>query len=302
MKLSQQTQAAATVWADNNRDLFAFLSGISVEFNGPGGDPHDNFYGSGVVVRVTEHDADIVTAKHNLGIASKGKPRNQAVQHFIENIKARLFDADGVQVASAPVTLVHVPDGQPLTDNGYDVAVMRVSDQAFCQRVLALTGAGGPGQQFCSEADLKQGWVIHPFGEYESRAVLTNGRPEQGQNVEYYANWELVQMGYGDYSGGQHGFRFRVLQVNALQNPKLIPATHDGVRNVFTFNTDATNTAATGDSGGPIFAINPAKDTVNLIGLHSGANYFANSAEDVQNAPTQNNAFCRTVDELTMPE
>jgi hypothetical protein len=318
MYLSLPVRTAATDWRDRNQALFAFLRGITVEFSGMTAGPRPStFTATGVVVRVTANAADIVTAKHNLSMAGGDAP--DPADHFTGHVRARLYDAGGTRVADSPIASVHIPDDADAADGGYDAIVVRVTHQPFRQAVQNLVAPGGPGDIFRPVAYAAEGWVMRLTTAERARAVLTDGHPYPGVESADYAGFELVQLGYGKHRGDIFGFEHRVLPVTGLAGPLFVDQTHEGWEDVFTFNTDDSNTGASGDSGGPIFAVGPApygppaplapgqpqvplKRALALVGVHSGANYFANAADDPgPDGDTVNNAITRISERLTLP-
>ena len=323
MKISAQTREAAQAWAAANADLFALLRGVTVRFRGTVGQ-RGTFTASGVVVRVTGRGADIVTAKHNLFLAA-GDDEPDPVGFYTTNVRAQLVDATGRETASAEIAGVHIPDGA-VQDAGYDVAVMRVTDAGFTGAVRRLTTPDAPGYRYLPPA---AGWVIRPLSQDAARTVLTNGNPYTGVVNQSARDFTFVQLGYGVYQAELYGFGFRVMPAASLAGYAFVDPTHDGYTRVFTFPASETETGARGDSGGPVFAVGPVRPApgqpapgqvpgpggaqpappplttrqVGLVAVHSGANYFANVADDIPDGPTVNNALTLTaLEHVTMPD
>ncbi|MBB5873656.1 hypothetical protein F4553_007090 [Allocatelliglobosispora scoriae] len=318
MRLSQPVRASAAEWRAANEQMFAFLRGITVEFFGQtAGRRAANFTASGVVVRVTASGVDIVTAKHNLTMAAGDAP--DPVAHFRARVRARLYDVNA-NLVDSPIASVHLLPHADVADGGYDAVVVRVTDPAFRRRVEGLVAAAGPGHAFRSAAYATEGWIIRPTSELQARSVLTNGHPYNGMEMADFAEFELVQMGYGKHQGDLFGFEHRVLPVTGLAGTLFVDQTHEGWEQVFTFTTDDTNTGASGDSGGPVFAVSPAvagplqsaavpgqppiplRRSIALVGLHSGANYFADADDDPgEDGATLNNAITWVSERLALP-
>ena len=76
---------------------------------------------------------------------------------------------------------------------------------------------------------------------------------------------------------------------NSRENPTFIDKTKEGYQDVFTYGADDNDTALSGDSGGPIFAIDASGTRSYLIGLHLGANHYKNKVDN--DGATENNSF-----------
>ena len=328
MYISAATQQTAQQWQAANPDLYAFLFGATVQFYGTAASG-DAFTATGVVVRATPQYAEVVTAKHNLFIA--GPREADPAAYYCQRIRARLYPPAG-QV-HATIDSVRVLDAGVLVNQGLDIMVVRVTDGRFVAAARALVADGGPGERFRPAAPaLNAGWIIRPANEAGGEAVVMNGRPYGGL-IPGADDFTLVHMGYGKIRGDQSGYAFRVMPAATLATPTLVPATHDGWHGVMTYAAGPADTATSGDSGGPIFAISPPivppaqavpapgapapaqgapaqgaqapgaqapaqaappRYSVALVGVHSGANYFADPAEDWNGRPTVNNAMTLT--------
>lgn len=320
MRLSQPIRDAAAEWATANPQLFAFLRGITVRFfgaNAGGGRLAATFTASGVVVRVTGTHADILTAKHNLTMPVD-KTDADPITHFCGNIRAYLYNVAGQEILNSAITSVHIPANAAVADGGYDAVIVRVTDPAFRQHIQGLVAPGTPGEVFRSVAPTAQGWIVKPTTEEQARSVLTNGHPYRGVDTPDYEGFELVQLGYGKVQGDQYGFAHRVMPVAGLGQPQFMDRSHEGWQQLFTFAATDTNTGASGDSGGPVFAVSPAKSgplqqaapgqaqiplrrAVAVVAIHSGGDYFTGPDDRPENAPTVNNAITWMSERLTMP-
>jgi hypothetical protein len=307
MKFSQAQQATsdALINAEMYTGHLDLLRGSVVELTGTIRD-NQVFTGTGVVCRVDSDKAFILTATHNLHIASAGnRNTGEYVSYFKEKVVAKLpvrpgFDAP-VAGLNAKIEDVSFPMGT-VASPGYDVALLTVTRQrsrGFHAVATDLITPGGPEVRFLYASTA---WRNHrqngdpqkPFLDLpalaDAKCILRNGADPHSDYVDAdLAGWLLLQFGCGKGDTDHNARTQRGMKVAGLRNKCFIADTHEHFVDVFTFDTDDTNTSRQGDSGGPIFAVSPDGTRSYLIGVNLGANFYADKSDDSD--ATKNNAF-----------
>lgn len=280
---------------------FNLLKDLTVRLYGSAA--NTGFEGSGVAVRVEGNNTHVLTAKHNLQIL--GNTGNQAPANFISFFKERITaQLANVSVALAKTATITVLDDD-VAGNGYDAAVIQINDRSTADAVRALATEGSEAGKYTPDEWRTQHKAIVKLANLQNnRLVLANGMPpsepyetKPKKRVDAAAGYTLLHFGYGMITkpgkyGGQYKFSYRALPIADLAFADYIPRTHDGYDEVFVFPASDDDTGNKGDSGGPVFAVNPAGDKSFLVGLYHGANLYADRTDDSEDSPTTNNAVC----------
>lgn len=278
---------------------FNLLKNLTVRLYGSAAG--SGFDGSGVVARVDGNNTYVLTAKHNLQIFGRTGKQEPAdfVRYFKERITAQFANVS-VALTKATITVL---DGN-VENNGYDVAVVQINDRGIAEAVRALAADGSEAYKFVPDEWKKERKSIVKLANLQNtRIVLANGLPpsqaydKPKKRIDTAAGWILLHFGYGMITkpgkfGGQYKFSYRALPIAELAFADYIERTHDGYDEVFVFPASNDDTGNKGDSGGPVFAVNPAGDRSFLVGLYHGANLYPDRTDDNEDSPTTNNAVC----------
>ena len=290
-------RARTVAWGNRNDALLGLLRSLTVRLTGTvrsGGRSGASFTGTGVIVRVDNAVTHVVTAKHNLHVAATGTGTapGDLADLFRRNIRVESATTPVVTSNIASVTLV---DGDP-ENQGYDVAVLRLTSLALADAVRAL--AGGVPAALSSPTWGHGPDIVELPTLDEAGTLLANGASlsdrQHGTSYEdvqgFKADHDLVQLGYGRVGPGREfRFDYRVLPANALRDTRYLPRSGEGLEELFTFVTTAEDTGLEGDSGGPVFAVDKQAKRAALVGVYCGANFFADRV-DTSDVIT-NNAF-----------
>lgn len=296
MLISQNLKIATDQYIQQELDSahIQLLESLTVRLHGTvgRGNKAGTFTGSGVIIRVAQSAAYVLTAKHNLHIAAKdaGIGKNDFADYFAEKISVEVVKKNGGTLDGA-ISAIHFPDGT-IDDEKYDVAVLEVGGVkglSYANNVRSLLS--GFTYYFTSMAwqHGKSNFLFDLLSREEAKAVLMNGKP-YNQVISELAGFSLLHLGFGKVTtGGLYGFRRRVLKIGELVKPTFMDKTKEGYVDVFTYGANANDTALEGDSGGPIFAIDASGTRSYLIGFHLGANHYSDRVDNSNG--TDNNSF-----------
>lgn len=322
MKLSQKLTTSTNTWIDEEMvpEHISLLEHLTVKLTGIVGTGRNSgsFTGTGVIARVDNANTYVLTAKHNLHLANKNSGRGQGgfIDYFKEKIRVEFTKHDDTTI-NGRITDITFPDGS-IDDFNYDVAIVKVggvggsvggnsvvTGQVFANAVRTLVS---PARSMLSmytsvawQRDTGGLWerqnvdarppLLEFFPAADAKLVLGNGR--QHHNVDSTKqNFLLLQLGHGKVTtGGLYGFSRRLLKIAQLGHPAYLAETHEGYEDVFVFDATDNDTALSGDSGGPVFALDPSGTHSWLLGLHLGANFYTNKTDNDDSSATENNAF-----------
>lgn len=322
MKLSQDLTTETNDWIKEEMasEHISLLEHLTVKLTGTVGTGRNAgaFTGTGVIARVDNVNTYVLTAKHNLHLACKHSGRGQGgfIDYFKEKIRVEFTKHDDTPV-SGRITDITFPDAT-VADFKYDVALLKVggvggtvggnavvTGQVFANAVRTLVSparsilsmyTSGAWQRDTGGLWERQNVDARPpllefFSADDAKLVLGNGR--QHHHVDdTKQNFLVLQLGRGKVTtGGLYGFSRRLLKVAQLGHPAYLAKTHEGYEDVFVFDATDEDTALSGDSGGPVFAIDPSGTHSWLLGLHLGANFYKNKTDNDDDSATENNAF-----------
>lgn len=279
-------------------DHFGLCEAMVVKLEG--GVAAGAFTGSGVVFRIdlTAGQTYILTAKHNLHIAAKraALDRGGLEGYFRTKVGVVVEGTEGTSRKKYPIAAISFPDGSD-ADYRYDVCLLRIDSAELTREVNRILGVGFRGEFASTKArsglwrDLRDKQIWDVLTNDVARRVLTNAFG--------YRGYTLLQFGYGKNGPSamaSHVFAKRTISIEPPRGSarvvhSYLPVTHEKYQDVFVFPGSDENTGAPGDSGGPVFALDPTLTKAFLIGLHLGANFYADKTDNNPNSATVNNAF-----------
>jgi hypothetical protein len=281
-------RARTVAWGERNDPLLRLLNSLTVRLTGTvrsGKRGGASFTGTGVIVRVQNAVTHVVTAKHNLHVAGTGTGTapGDLADLFRRNVRVESATAP---VVTSEITSIRLVDGDP-ENQGYDVAVLRLTNPALADAVRAL-GTRVPGA-LSSPRWGRGPEIVELLPLDEAGTLLANGASlsdrQHGTSYEdaqpFKADHDLVQLGYGRVGPGREfRFGYRVLPANTLRDTRYVPRSGEGLEELFTFATTAEDTGLEGDSGGPVFAVDKQAKRAALVGVYCGANFFPDRVDD----------------------
>ena len=298
MILSQNVNNATQALVDDiDPDHFSLLELMSVKLTG--GVAYGTFVGSGVVFRadVAAGQIYVVTAKHNLHVAARdAQLGNGGVKAYFKlKIRVMLPRIESIKTTEYAIAEIAFHDGTP-DDHHYDVCTLRVDSRPLTNVVAGLLNEGLRGE-FASSKSRAGLWGDGQDKQIFDVLSTATAKKVLGDQAGY-KDYKLLQFGYGKIEAGAMGskaFRRRAVSPkpirNVAQQPAFMDATHEGYEDVFVFPAADDNTGAEGDSGGPVFAIDPTGTRSLLVGVHLGANFYTDRTDNNPNSATVNNAF-----------
>ncbi|EYF05034.1 hypothetical protein [Chondromyces apiculatus] len=281
---------------DLDPDHYGLCEAMAVKLEG--GVASGSFTGSGVVFRIdlAAGRTYVLTAKHNLHIAAKRANLGSSglSAYFRTKVRVKVPGISSQEYAIAGITLCDGSDA----DFRYDVCLVQVDSMPLARAVNDFLRVGFRGE-FAS-AKARSGGLGGDPQDKQIWDVLTNDAAQRVLGNKYgYKDYTLLQFGFGKIEAGDmasYGFRKRAISLKPEGNVarvvrEYIPRTHEGYQDVFVFPGTDTSTGAPGDSGGPVFALDATRTKSFLLGLHLGANFYANRTDNNPSSTTVNNAF-----------